>query len=289
MSACRTRKSFVIPSKINSFYHYSGIDELEHCIDKQHFKQYPHEITYQYNGRGFRDEEWPTDLHNAAWCIGDSYTVGVGNPRTHVWPYLLEKKSNLKTINVSMDGASNNWIARKAIELLNVIQPTVLILHWSFINRREEDVSAIKEQFWQKFYNNIKDNSWPSCPKLCDFDLLPDDIQNEIKSNPDQNWQNVADDNRLIHFLPEATVEQDIDNTLNCISMVDQCANTTKIIHSFVPEFLPAQSQDLFFNKLVTFNTVIDTFPKFDLGRDGSHYGVKTAEFFVDKLSTHLK
>lgn len=282
-------KSFVIPSKINSFYHYSGIDELEHCIDKQHFKQYPHEITYQYNGRGFRDEEWPTDLHNAAWCIGDSYTVGVGNPRTHVWPYLLEKKSNLKTINVSMDGASNNWIARKAIELLNVIQPTVLILHWSFINRREEDVSAIKEQFWQKFYNNIKDNSWPSCPKLCDFDLLPDDIQNEIKSNPDQNWQNVADDNRLIHFLPEATVEQDIDNTLNCISMVDQCANTTKIIHSFVPEFLPAQSQDLFFNKLVTFNTVIDTFPKFDLGRDGSHYGVKTAEFFVDKLSTHLK
>ena len=282
-------KSFIIPSKINSFYYYSGIDELDHCIDKQHFKQYPHEITYQYNGRGFRDEEWPTDLHNAAWCIGDSYTVGVGNPRTHVWPYLLEKKSNLKTINVSMDGASNNWIARKAIELLNVIQPTVLILHWSFINRREEDVPTVKEQFWQRFYNNIKDKSWPSCPKLCDFDLLPDDIQSEIKSNPDQTWQNVADDNRLIHFLPEATVEQDIDNTINCISMVDQCATNTKIIHSFVPEFLPAQSQDLFFNKLTTTNAVIDIFPKFDLGRDGAHYGVKTAEFFVDALSKYLK
>jgi hypothetical protein len=71
--------------------------------------------------------------------------------------------------------------------------------------------------------------------------------------------------------------------------MVDQCATNTEIIHSFVPEFLPAQKQDLFFNKLATTNAVIDIFPKFDLGRDGAHYGVKTAEFFVDALSKHLK
>ena len=36
-----------------------------------------------------------------------------------------------------MDGASNNWIARKAIEILKTINPYALVIHWSYTQRRE--------------------------------------------------------------------------------------------------------------------------------------------------------
>jgi len=283
-------KSFVIPSKINSFYYYSGIDNFDHCVDKQHFKQYPHEIIYQYNSRGFRDEEWPTDLHNAAWCIGDSYTAGIGVPYSHMWPQVLSQKTGKRTINVSMDGASNNWIARKAGQILDVIQPKLLILHWSFVTRREEELDVVKEKFWQRFYNDVKDTSWPCCPSFNNFDLLPIEIQQELTAMPCQGWKDVADDNRLIYFLPDATDEQDIDNTINCLHYVNQHSGSTKIIHSFIPECINPKKLDLFADKLkVVPNTIIPFFSKLDFGRDGIHYDIKTAEFFVDALSKHLK
>jgi hypothetical protein len=38
-----------------------------------------------------------------------------------------------------MDGASNMWISRKTIELLE-IQPKYIIIQWSYIHRRERDI-----------------------------------------------------------------------------------------------------------------------------------------------------
>ena len=38
-----------------------GMDCLELAMDKEHFLNYPKEITYRYNSRGFRDNEWPED------------------------------------------------------------------------------------------------------------------------------------------------------------------------------------------------------------------------------------
>ena len=84
-------------------------------------RQYLHPITYNYNSRGFRDQEWPdsmTELREATWCVGDSFTVGLGSPVTHTWPNVLQQTLQKKTINVSMDGASNNLIARKVLKIL---------------------------------------------------------------------------------------------------------------------------------------------------------------------------
>jgi hypothetical protein len=36
-----------------------------------------------------------------------------------------------------MDGASNEWISRKIVELVNTITPKAIVVQWSFINRRE--------------------------------------------------------------------------------------------------------------------------------------------------------
>jgi hypothetical protein len=116
------------------------LDHINECLDKDHFLSYPHKITYCYNSRGFRDQEWPvseSELKNAIWCVGDSFTVGLGSPLLHTWPSRLAELSNRRTINVSMDGASNEWIARTAQSIVNSICPMHMVIMWSYTHRRE--------------------------------------------------------------------------------------------------------------------------------------------------------
>lgn len=122
----------------NQCLEYSGLDKLEECFDKEHFLNYPYKVEYKYNSRGFRGPEWPSDLSNICWCIGDSFTAGLGSPFNHTWHYVLAEKANIQTINISMDGASNSWICRKTIDLL-AIKPKNVVIQWSYIHRRETD------------------------------------------------------------------------------------------------------------------------------------------------------
>ena len=64
--------NFILHSRVNLQQDYSGIDRIDKCLDKKHFKNYPHTIKYVYNSRGFRDTEWPDsikELQNAIWCV----------------------------------------------------------------------------------------------------------------------------------------------------------------------------------------------------------------------------
>lgn len=135
-----------ISSKVNHSFNETGSDSPNACLNKTYFKNYPYQITYQYNSRGFRDDEWPNDLKNAIWCIGDSYTAGIGSPIENTWHRILRNKTQYNTISISMDGASNDWISRRAVQVLNFIQPKFLVILWSFINRRESiDISLPDE------------------------------------------------------------------------------------------------------------------------------------------------
>lgn len=124
----------------------TGMDCLRYCRDRQHYLSYPHEISYQFNSRGFRDHEWPQDLVNCIWCIGDSYTVGIGQPFSEIWPQQLCSLTGQRTVNISMDGASNAWIARRAAQILDNIRPRIMILHWSFLHRREDKRTDITDE-----------------------------------------------------------------------------------------------------------------------------------------------
>lgn len=140
--------SFVLASKKNLVLSASGLDSLSHCFDKKKFKDYPYKVEYRYNNRGFRDENWPDsidELTRSVWCFGDSFTVGLGAPAEHTWPYILQRIINRRCINISMDGASNDWIARRATEVIQTIRPECIIIMWSFSSRREKKSSGDDE------------------------------------------------------------------------------------------------------------------------------------------------
>lgn len=225
---------FILHSRINQRWEYSGIDSPDRCVDPQQFKNYPHAVEYQYNSRGFRDDEWPSDLNDVVWCVGDSFTSGIGSPRSHTWPWLLQSSIQRRTINVSLDGASNNWIARKTLRLLEAVKPQCIVIHWSYLHRRESDIPG-------------------------------------------------SDEERRRHIGVDSQ-DNDVTNTLQLIDTIEQRKQTTKIIHSFIPEFAGKDKAE-FEQKLLTHTRlIIPEFRQLDLARDGHHYDRLTASILVSQI-----
>ena len=299
---------FILPTRQNQIWTESGIDSLDRCLDKKHFKSYPYPIEYRYNSRGYRDAEWPEDvseLENAIWCFGDSFTVGIGSPVEHTWAHLLQQHTNRRVINISMDGASNNWISRKAVDLLELIQPKTIILHWSYLHRREASLSAA-------INNQQPGKSGPV-------------TDSERSLWTDESWH--------APVLNTVGDVNDINNFFQCVQRVDNAASAgTQIIHSIIPNFsrvtqaemltiwndlrgpdwpvVPPKTNDEFAAlsdllqaELIQFGSYNDfkdhvnlydyynklqynvpEFSRLDLGRDGHHYDKITATSFVEKL-----
>jgi hypothetical protein len=212
---------------------YIGIDSYQKCLNKEHFLNYPYEVDYLYNSRGFRGPEWPSDLDGVCWCIGDSFTSGVGVPYHHTWPYVLSSKSNIPTINISLDGSSNMWISRKAVELLE-IQPNYIIIQWSYVHRRELDSKNSDEQ-------------------------------------------------RTIWHSTDTT-EEDIQNTIDCINLVESNKKNTTIIHTFIPKNVPDGYQSMFKDLIEKMNINVVWFDQIDFARDYLHYDIQTSSILAEKL-----
>jgi hypothetical protein len=129
----------IVPKRINWRSDYSGIDSLELCNNRQHFLNYSKKITYEYNSRGFRDTEWPEDLSEVIWCVGDSFTVGVGQPHEETWPAMLQKKIGKRCINIGECGCSNDAISLRVNKIYDLYKPKLIIVMWSYLHRRRTD------------------------------------------------------------------------------------------------------------------------------------------------------
>lgn len=270
---------FITPTRVDQQWNYTGIDSAESCVDIVRFRGYPHRFDYQYNSRGFRDREWPDDLQTAVWCIGDSFTVGLGAPIEHSWPRQLEAVTGLTTINVSMDGASNDWIARKALRVIDVVQPETVVVQWSYLHRRELDIATARTQLWNKFYSAVRDSTWP---KTATFDQLAPEIQHELTTV--HAWPVfLTDEMRIVHNL-KTTVEDDIDHTIELIQQLDN-----RIIHTFIPDFIDSKNRDRFYAELNHADVeYIKDFSRLDLARDGHHYDIKTSKQYADQITSAL-
>lgn len=142
----------------------SGLDTLELCMDPAHFKSYNKEINYRYSSMGYRDHEWPENLSNVVWCVGDSFTVGIGQPFEETWPQLLQKKINERCLNIGEDGCSNDTIALKTQEICKLYNPKNVVVMWSYFSRRRannQNIPYDKKSFGvvndlQNFHKNYE-------------------------------------------------------------------------------------------------------------------------------------
>jgi hypothetical protein len=285
---------FVLLSRVNCEEKFTGMDCEEFCESPRLFAQYPHPIVYKYNSRGFRDAEWPDDLTSAIWCVGDSFTVGVGCPHSHTWPSVLQRKTHTRCINVSLDGASNQWIARKIVSLTQSLAPKCLVVHWSYIHRRESNSSLLTKTMnshWVNFYNKIKDPTWPQYLSLDEFDQLPEYIQKEILEIHAGAAEHALlthrlildDESRRLYFDPLCNEQADVEDTIDCVNKVQGLG--INVIHSFVPGFAAKSAATHIIKHLDQLGCrYVVPFNRLDVARDGHHYGAATAEFFTDQI-----
>lgn len=271
---------FVLSTRANQRWQYSGLDSHNRCLDKRHFKSYPYDIEYVYNSRGFRDEEWPAtteELKQSIWCVGDSFTVGIGSPLEHTWPYQVSQQLKQRTINVSMDGASNQWIARKALDIINKIQPKLVIIQWSYIHRYElDDITLCDEDRRMKFGNNFYN------------DLAMSSQFIKLIQQPEFSVANPT--TKVIHsFIPKFGIKFDVQDMWNQIRGEDWPDLPADLEEFKALEFWTVDELTNFFNLYDQFNlhynlyhniNYIPETTHLDLARDGHHYDILTAQKF---------
>lgn len=277
---------FKLKSRINLNLNFSGMDSPSNAKDKSYFENYRYKINYKFNSRGFRDEEWPDNLNDVIWCLGDSFTVGLGCPANHTWHYVLSQKTKKRCINVSMDGASNDWIARKALSLFQEIKPKIVVIHWSFLWRSElpdnslpdedrrqqflptENFSAMLERFASlvKLVEAKKENTvviHSTIPGFCDYTVGGlEHIWDTAKgpSWPDKAITNIEDYKNLPDFVKEE-LKEFFNLSLDGFNLFN------KVYKNLCNEY-----------------TWIAPFVKSDLARDGFHYDIVTANKFANQI-----
>lgn len=281
--------NLVLPSRINQSWKFSGMDNIYRCLDKQHFLSYPHNITYNYNSRGFRDQEWPDtiqELQDAVWCIGDSFTVGLGSPIAHTWPSQLSKIIDRRTINVSMDGASNEWIARVTENIVQAINPKKLVIMWSYTHRREDLNLLLSDEDRKLHGTNSSDyDDWTNfldCKKR--VDLITDSVQFAIPFfRPEQPTLSIVDDWKSIRGVdwpidPPSTVEE-----LN--SLPDWILQELRDIHGTLDDFRDNLTKQ---QSLLLLPASVKLVQYQDRARDGHHFDLITSKWVASCAKTLL-
>ena len=275
-----------LPYRINQHWVTSGIDSIKRCLNKQHFLNYPHKVEYQYNSRGFRDAEWPEtteELQNAIWCVGDSFTVGIGSPYEFTWPQVLAKATGRRCINVSMDGASNTWISRRARQIIHEINPTHMVVLWSYTHRRElpnvdipDETRSLHFDKPQSELDDLKNfincyTNLKNCTASTNIfnGIIPRSGVNGVCDHMIQSWHNIKDSS-WPKFLPPTPAEF---NQLP--SYIKQ--GTTDIFSNNQLEIWFTKNNFCNVNQLTELS-------KLDYARDYLHFDCITSEFFVKQI-----
>ena len=288
--------NLILPGQVNCLHAESGLDSLLSCRDKKHFLSYADKVEYRYNSRGFRDREWPEALQSAIWCIGDSFTTGIGSAYENTWPQILSSMSGFRIVNISMNGASNNWISRCAREISDYINPNNIVIMWSYVERREKSVNLILNNMFREFYNIVKGRNWPQCPTVDTFSTLPMAIRQELANNHVTGpYFYISADFESVEIvnIDELRIDQVIADQSDHVSNFNSCIESLKdvnsnLIYSFIPDFAEDKYQNDYVNKC-RYGKIIPLFKKLDLARDGYHFDKITSQHVAAKIISLLK
>jgi len=270
-----------LTSRSHKRWEFSGIDHPDLSADPARFAQYPHKVEYHFNSRGFRDQEWPNDLTNlkhSTWCLGDSFTVGMGCAIEHTWPQILQTNTGIRTINVSMDGASNEWIARHACQILHQVRPVNMIIMWSYVHRRESDRSGSDEDRripYSRASEQQDLENFQQCLQTVDHVRGTTNVINAAVPgyrpytvDPQQVWQDIRDPTwpasipAWLQDLPKEIL-QEIE------TLHQDC-------------FVRLKQQEFFQTSLIEVEQL-------DFSRDQHHFDSITAQWFVDRVKPLLQ
>lgn len=284
-------KDLVLHTRKNASLKFTGIDSYDKCRDKDLFENFNHDITYNYNSYGFRDDEWPSsvdELRDCIWCVGDSFTSGVGCPLEFTWVNILQRRLNKRCINISMDGASNGWISRKVKRIIDEIQPKIIIVQWSYLLRDENPDENLSDEDRRIHGFNTSPNKF--------FDLGLTTLNNMLGIGENT-------DTHIIHsFIPKSGIYDIIklfNETWDVIAGADwgsvpsnyneylNLSDLVKTEFSQVNEPLFILAGMLY--KFMDSSIYVKEIDTLDLARDGHHYSIKTATKFVDDLIVLLK
>lgn len=278
--------------------------EFDNTCSDNFNSEYPHNVNYCFNSRGYRDSEWPNnlvDLKSAVWCIGDSATVGIGSPLEHIWPQVLSNAWQTRTINVSMIASSNDFLERKCIELLDQVRPRCIVICWSFLHRRDKTeidkhkfIANETQRHWDEFYQAIAEQNWPYCSSLDNIVHLPQYIQNEIRERyqvpeimyTDEMYSDASNFKNHQWQAARRSDQEEIDYFLSKINNIQSRQGLTKIFHLFIPEFASKIQTKMLQQHLESLNIFYYFIKQKDLSRDNFHWDLLTSRDIVQQLTT---
>lgn len=280
----------ILPSRINQQWKFSGIDSLDRCKDQEHFKNYPYPIEYAYNSRGFRDAEWPmslTELQEAVWCIGDSFTVGIGQPLEHTWSNVLQKRINIRTINVSMDGASNDWICRRSLDIAKAINPKTMIIMWSYIHRNEDENHLLDDE--QRRRHASKQSNFEDLSK---WFMLVDRVRNISHKVIQLSIPEFIPMDDNFHLGVWQLVKD--PSWPHCPTTLEELENLPSEIKKELAEFHNCFD---FLKNIINWNQDLANLPadiiyikeRLDWARDHHHFDMLTSQWVVDQIEHQLR
>ena len=238
-----------VKDRINLKLFHSGIDSATFFLNKKHSCDNKKSVHYTYNSKGFRDEEWPHDIENKIWCVGDSFTVGLGQPYEEIWPKMLEKQLGEHCINISEDGCSNDLMAQR-IEQIKTFNPKCIIVMWSYFWRR-----------WINKKNVHYDIDQRESPKH--------DLDNFLKNLKLANSESPC--KILNYVIPDCIIES-ISSWQRMLGSKNK-KNINKLIDYHYPD-----------NDFPVVNEVV----QLDYSRDGHHFDVVTCENIVKDILIKL-
>lgn len=100
-------------------------------------------VEYRHNAHGFRADEFTEKGDLTVLSLGCSCTYGHGVPDEFTWPRMvcdrMASHSGNRVINWNMGlcGASNDCISRMVLTAVSILQPSLIIIRFSYVNRRE--------------------------------------------------------------------------------------------------------------------------------------------------------
>jgi len=223
---------------------FTGMDSQTRCRDESWFNLYDREISYIINNIGFRDDN-VFNVENGIFAIGDSFTMGLGQPYEDTWPCILEKKLNQRIIKLAGNGASNEWM----LSIFNVIKklnPKLIFIMLSYFHRS----TTFND-------DSVVHHSWEN---------------NEIY---EKDMIHVMEE-KLKNFIEYITTEAKKINTPVLFSGVPQFMNDMNK-KSFA-KFGLSDDNFIFYKRLNLLMPIKVLRRNNDLARDGYHFGYNTSK-----------